>query len=234
MRFSVLATDYDNTIASHGRVAPSTVEALRRVRESGRRLLLVTGRTSGELQQVFPERAIFERIVAENGALLLDPDNGAERLLGDPIPPRFVAELRRRGVSPLAVGRGICSTLYPHYATVIEAIHDLGLDLRVVFNKGSVMVLPVEVTKASGTRAVLAELGEMAPAMVAVGDAENDLVFLGMAGCGVAVANALESVKTRADLVTEGAAGTGVEELIGELLRDELRSRLQAARQKAG
>ena len=46
-----------------------------------------------------------------------------------------------------------------------------------------------------------------AEATVAVGDAENDLVMLSMAGCGVAVGNALASVKERADLVMAGTLG---------------------------
>jgi len=196
--------------------------------------MLVTGRIREEIDQVFGEIQIFDRIVAENGALLLNPQTGEERLLSEAMPQRFIAELRRRGGAPLVVGRGICSTWYPCHATVVEAIHDLGLDLRIIFNKGSVMILPAEVTKASGTRVALAELGEPAEAMIAVGDAENDLVFLGMAGCGVAVANALESVKSRADLVMNRPTGSGFEELVDELLRDEMRSRLQRASQQAG
>lgn len=233
MRFRVLACDYDNTIASHGTVAPSTMAALARLRESGRVLLLVTGRTRDELETVVRLDA-FDRIVAENGSLLIDPERDSETLLGEPIPPRFVAELRRRGVNPLSVGKGICATWYPHHATVVESIHDLGLDLQVIFNKGSVMVLPSGVTKASGARAGLQSLGEEPAAMVAVGDAENDLVLLGMAGCGVAVGNALESVKERADLVMDAAAGAGVEELIASLLDDELAARLRAAERRAG
>jgi hydroxymethylpyrimidine pyrophosphatase-like HAD family hydrolase len=234
MRFRVLACDYDNTIASHGVVAPATMEALERVRATGRCLLLVTGRTRAELEDVLPGFGPFDRIVAENGALLIDPEDGEETLLSDQIPERFVAELRRRGVTPLSVGRGICATWYPHHATVVEAIHDLGLDLRVTFNKGSVMVLPSEVTKATGTRAALKALGQDARSMIAVGDAENDLVFLGMAGCGVAVANALDSVKARADLVLERPDGEGIVELVDALLDDELAGRLSEARRRAG
>ena len=234
MRFRVLACDYDNTIASHGVVAETTLAALERVKASGRSLLLVTGRTRGELEDVLPGFGPFDRIVAENGALLIDPEDGQETLLSEPIPERFVAELRRRGVTPLVVGRGICATWYPHHATVVEAIHHQGLDLRVIFNKGSVMILSSDVTKATGTRAVLKAMGQDARAMIAVGDAENDLVFLGMSGCGVAVANALESVRARADLVLEHPNGQGIVELVDALLDDELSGRLTEARRQAG
>jgi hypothetical protein len=59
---------------------------------------------------------------------------------------------------------------------------------------------------------------------VAVGDAENDHVFLAEAELGAAVANALPTLKDRADLVLRGAAHLGVEELIAQLLDDDLRA----------
>src|SRR5262249_43299624 len=44
MRFRALATDYDGTLAHDGHVDAPTVDALRRLRDSGRLLILVTGR----------------------------------------------------------------------------------------------------------------------------------------------------------------------------------------------
>ena len=44
MRYHALACDYDGTIAHHGRVDDETIAALSRLRETGRRLILVTGR----------------------------------------------------------------------------------------------------------------------------------------------------------------------------------------------
>ena len=73
MRFRVLAADYDGTLAHHGRTSPSTVTALRRLKDSGRKLVLVTGRQLDDLQQVFPEIDLFNRVVAENGAVLYHP-----------------------------------------------------------------------------------------------------------------------------------------------------------------
>jgi hypothetical protein len=59
---------------------------------------------------------------------------------------------------------------------------------------------------------------------VGVGDAENDHVFLAMCECSAAVANALPALKERADLVTNGSHGAGVEELIEKLVTDDLSS----------
>ena len=44
MFFVALATDYDGTLARHGIVDAKTVDALKRVKRSGRKLIMVTGR----------------------------------------------------------------------------------------------------------------------------------------------------------------------------------------------
>jgi hypothetical protein len=115
---------------------------------------------------------------------------------------------------------------------VVRTIHEMGLDLQIVFNKHSVMVLPASINKATGLTAALDELGETAEATVAVGDAENDLVMLGLSGCGVAVGNALPSVKDRADLVMDGRAGEGVRQLIRWMLADDLSAALSRRSQR--
>src|SRR6202022_2266781 len=224
MRYFCLICDYDGTIAHDGRCAPSTVEALKRVRASGRKLILATGRQLPELQEVFPEYAIFDRIVAENGAVLYRPASQDSKVLANPPAPEFVDELRRRGVHPLSVGQCIVATWHPFESTVLEVIRDMGLELQVIFNKDAVMVLPSGVNKASGLQVALSELRLSPHNTVGVGDAENDHVLLGMCECGVAVANALPALKERADLVTSGSHGAGVEELIEKLLSEDLAS----------
>ncbi len=220
MRFRVLATDYDGTLATHGRVDQPTIAALHRLRASGRKLLLVTGRELPDLKRVFPPYAIFDRIVAENGALLYCPESNAEALLCEPPSSELVERLREMHV-PISVGRAVIATIEPHYAVVLKAIHKLGLELQLTFNKGSVMVLPSGVNKATGLAQALCEIGETAAATVAIGDAENDHAFLAACGCGVAVANALPSLKSRAHLVTRATHGAGVGEVIDKLIAND-------------
>jgi HAD superfamily hydrolase (TIGR01484 family) len=107
MYFIALATDYDGTLAEDGRVSKATVGALERLKQSGRRMILVTGRQLPDLQRVFPELTLFDIAVVENGALLFDPSTEQEVALGEKPPAFFVEELRRRKVEPLSVGRSI-------------------------------------------------------------------------------------------------------------------------------
>ncbi|HEX6114680.1 MAG TPA: HAD-IIB family hydrolase [Geminicoccaceae bacterium] len=229
MYFLALATDYDGTLAHDGVVDPGTVAAIRRLKNSGRRLILVTGRELPDLQRAFPEFAGCDLIVAENGALLYEPATGRETVLAPAPPEPFVARLRERGVHPLSVGRSIVASWEPMQDMVLETVRELGLELQIVFNKGAVMVLPSGINKASGLAAALVESGLSAHNVVGIGDAENDHAFLGMCGCSVAVANALDSVKAEADLVTCGARGEGVRELIDQLLASDLADVVRAS-----
>jgi hydroxymethylpyrimidine pyrophosphatase-like HAD family hydrolase len=235
VRFRVLACDYDRTIATHGEVSREVVDALRRVAASGRRLLLVTGRILSELEEVFADLPLFDRIVVENGGLLLDPATGVQRLLGPPIPADLVAELRDAGVAPLVVGRVMCGTLEVDREAVRAALHRLGVEREMIRNKESLMVLPTGVDKASGLRAALDELGEELARTVAVGDAENDVVMVRAAGCGVAVANGVDELKAQAGLVLDHPNGEGVRRLCDALAADDLAELLrQAAGTAAG
>ena len=234
MRFRVLATDYDGTIAHDGIVASSTVDSLERLAASGRKLVLVTGRQLPDLKDAFPQLDLFDRVVAENGALLYRPGTREERLLSEPADQRLGEELRARGVSPLSVGRAIMATSEPADRAISDAIRELGLELEIIFNKGAVMVLPVGVTKATGLAAALLELGFSAHDAVGVGDAENDHAFLTMCEIGAAVANALPSLKEGCDLVLQGDHGAGVEELVERLLADDLASLDTVAEPGAG
>lgn len=221
MWFLALATDYDGTIARDGRVDDDTVAALRRVKESGRRLVLVTGRPMDEFFDVVPEADLFDRIVAENGALLFRPATREEVLLTKPADPHLVDALREKAVEPLAVGRGIVSTWEPNQDVVLEAIHRLGLELEIIFNKGAVMVLPSGVNKASGLDAALLELGLSHHNAAGVGDAENDHAFLQRCEVSAAVGNALPALKARVDYVAEADHGAGVAEFIDHLMRHD-------------
>ncbi|OQP52543.1 haloacid dehalogenase [Niastella yeongjuensis] len=221
MRYLCLAADYDGTLATHGKVEQEVIDALYRLKASTRLLILVTGRVLDELKVDFPEYELFDRIVAENGALLYNPATKEERLLGERPPASFINELHQQA-KPLSVGKVIVATWEPHQNTVLEAIKKEGLELQVIFNKGAVMVLPAGINKAKGLKETLKELNLSLHNVVAVGDAENDNAMLQAAECAVAVSNALPAVQHHADWVTAHPHGKGVIELIDRLLENDL------------
>lgn len=221
MTYDAIATDYDGTVAHDGVVDEATVRALHRARGAGLRLIMVTGRELSDLFNTFEHSAVFDRIVAENGAVLYDPATTKVEVLGMAPPPALVERLTAQQV-PLSVGHSIVATVEPYEHQVLAAIRDLELEWHVIFNKGSVMALPASVTKATGLAPALAALGVSSERTIGVGDAENDQAFLRACGLAVAVANALPSVKNIAHVVTAGARGEGVIELIDSLLAGRL------------
>ncbi len=182
MRHRVLACDYDGTLATEGVCSDETVEALEQVAAAGIRLVLVTGRTREELADVFDREALFEAIVVENGAVVIDVAKGEEQLLAPRIPGALVAEFQRTGVTPLVVGRVLCSTNWTQEAKLSTAIARLGVDRQVVRNRDSAMVLPPGISKRTGIEAALRAIGESPAVTVAVGDGENDVALFAVAG----------------------------------------------------
>src|SRR5918995_3001315 len=223
MRFTVLACDYDGTIAREGRVDDETAWDLGRVRTSGRRLVLVTGRDLPTLRSVCPHLELFDRVVVENGALLYRPEDGSEEALAEPPPAALVERLRESGV-PVDTGRAVVFTWRPNEVAALKAITELGLGHQVILNRQAVMVVPPGTTKGTGLSAALDELRMSPHNTVAVGDAENDHDLLVVAEYGVAVGDAVPALADRADYVTEGPGPEGTRELIAAVFDDDLAS----------
>lgn len=217
-KYTALATDYDGTIAQHGDVTESTHAALVRWKDAGRKLILVTGRELPDLQKACPFTKLFDCIVAENGALLYWPAKGEKKALVGPPPSQFIDCLRERGVKPLSFGEVIVATQENYKGVVLEAIEDLDLKLRVILNKGALMVLPASVNKATGLTEAANAMGLALADIAGIGDAENDQVFLTLCGYSAAVGNALSFLKKQVHYVTQATHGAGVEELIEKLL----------------
>ncbi|HVY37759.1 MAG TPA: HAD family hydrolase [Polyangia bacterium] len=223
MHYHALACDYDGTLAPEGTILPETRAALQRLRDTGRHVLLVTGRRLEDLQQVCPDLSVFDAIVSENGAVYTKPSVPTPRLLAPAPPQAFFDRLRARGVTPLDRGGVIVATVQPHETEVMDAIRELGLELQVIFNKGAVMVLPSGVNKASGLEFALTDLGLSRHEVVGVGDGENDHAFLAHCELSVAVADAVPSLAEAADIVTRGGAGVGVVQLVDALIAGDAR-----------
>jgi hypothetical protein len=218
MRYKALASDYDRTLATEGRVSNAALAAIDRWRAAGGKMLLVTGRHLEDLFTVFPAIDHCDLAVLENGSLLYNPTSGETSILGSPPPDALVQMLREQGVEPLAVGRGNLSTRQPHEQTVRAALHRLQLDWHVILNKTDVIIMPPGMNKAAGLRIALEQLGISPEQTVGVGDAENDQDMLDLCGYGAAVANALPALKTQADMVTQAENGAGVTEVIDYIL----------------
>jgi HAD superfamily hydrolase (TIGR01484 family) len=222
VRYHALAVDYDGTLAVADRLSDVAASAVQRLRASGRRTILITGRRLDDLIRVCPDLALFDFIVAENGAVLYEPRGRARTVLAEAPPPRFVDRLRQLGVDPLEIGDVIVASLEPRRSVIADVVRELGLELQLIFNRAAVMVLPAGVNKALGLEHALRKLVLSRHEVVGIGDAENDHSFLEYCECAAAVANAVPALRQAVDFVTRGDNGAGVAELVDELIANDL------------
>jgi len=230
-QFLALAMDGDGTLMRGGHLARTTVAALRRWRQAGRKLLLVTGEMPKELCD-FRHLELFDQLVAENGALLLRCDRSQERKLAKPPPQRLVRALQRAGLKTLKRGRLIFQAELGDEEKIARVLKQLRTKWKLVRNRDELMIVPPGVTKATGLAAALKDLGIAPQHVAAVGDAENDAPLLAACGLAVAVHNAVPRLKQKSNAVTKSGYGKGVVELIDWLLNDRQGSEPVRSRRK--
>lgn len=221
MKLSVLALDYDGTIARHGRINPETVAAIGDARSRGIVIVLVTGRILSDLRRVLGEEDLFDAIVAENGAVLAFP-NGRTRVLGGAPSRQLLNELSSRRVE-FAFGDCVIEADASAAQKILEAIRKVELPLTLTFNRNRVMVLPQGVSKASGLREALNTMRLSLHNCIAIGDAENDYALLEACEIGVAVSWGSKSLQALADYVLHG---DGPEALAGYIREVSSHSKL--------
>jgi hydroxymethylpyrimidine pyrophosphatase-like HAD family hydrolase len=215
MKFSVLALDYDGTMARDGRADPLVVSALREARARGITVVLVTGRILLDLRRVLPDEDLFDAIVAENGAVLAFP-NGRTRLLGRRASHELLTELSARRIE-FAFGDCVIEADAGAAPAILAAIRKLELPLMLVFNRSRVMVLPQGINKATGLREALNTMRLSLHNCIAIGDAENDHALLEACEVGVAVSWGSKSLQKTADHVLEGSAPEALARYIREV-----------------
>jgi hydroxymethylpyrimidine pyrophosphatase-like HAD family hydrolase len=224
VRFTALACDYDGTIAFQDRIGPEALAALERARQAGLRLVLVTGRTFFDLTRVCERLDLFDGVVAENGAVLYFPRAGVLRDQAPPPPPRLLAELNHRGIL-YQVGRVIVATARADETGVWEALATTGVSLELVYNRTALMLLPQGVSKGTGVRQVIQELGLSPHDVLAIGDAENDLELFEACGFSGCPADAVPMLREHADWVFPGENGHAVAAaIVGPILGGTLRA----------
>jgi hydroxymethylpyrimidine pyrophosphatase-like HAD family hydrolase len=202
MKFSVLALDYDGTIARDGVLDPDVKDAIMEARARGIVAVLVTGRILSDLKQVSGGVDFVDAIVAENGAVL-EFHNGHSILIGQPPPQVFLDELRRRGVE-FKTGQCVVEMDAGSAQKVLEAIEQLELPLVLLFNHSRLMVLPQSISKGTGLRESLQAFRLSVHNAIAIGDAENDHDLLDTCEVGVAVSWGSPTLQKIADEILQG------------------------------
>lgn len=209
MKFSVLALDFDGTIARSDRLDPDVRQAIAAVRRQGIVVVLVTGRILEDLRAATGGLHFVDAVVAENGAVVEFPASGHVATYGEAPLPELVAELTRAGIA-FDVGSVVVEASASDAHAILAIIRQLELPLSIAFNRGRLMVLPQTISKSTGLRNALVVLRLSPHNAVAIGDAENDHELLKACEVGVAVGWGSEALKATADYVLPGEGPSAV------------------------
>ena len=210
LRVDALATDLDGTLTSRGQpLTPGLVEAMKRLKANGTRLILVTGRCASEAIRITGD-SLFDALVVENGAVLTVGTAKKRRA------PKGWARERRRILTRLEEG---CEEVI-----VSSPIENLPLARSLVsglasiqVNKDRLMVVPVGVDKGTGLSAVLKSLNLTPESAACIGDGENDIPMFEICRFRIALRNSVDDLKRMADYIADGSAGEGALEAIRDL-----------------
>lgn len=215
MEQMVIALDVDGTLFDGQSVAPVATDAIRRAHADGHAIVIVTGRRWESLQSVVPSVVeLCDRVVCEEGGVLVNVATSELTLLAEPVEPALVEALRAAGVPSLDIGHVVVGAPSTWLADVQAARDAVGSERHLVINKGSVALAPAGCDKGTGLHAAMADLHMVGRRIIAIGDAANDLPMFAIASIAVGVANADEAVRSAGIPLTSGAAGLGVAEAL--------------------
>jgi hydroxymethylpyrimidine pyrophosphatase-like HAD family hydrolase len=217
MKLKALALDYDGTIADEGHVAPEVRTAIAEARQRGLIVLVVTGRTLGDLRSAAGDLAFVDTIIAENGAVVAFPASGRSRVLHDAPSPTLLDELRRRGVE-FEAGEVVIESEASASPVALEVIRNFEQPLVLHFNRSRMMILPQGISKATGLAVALDTLRLSPHNVLAIGDAENDHELLRGVEVGVAVEWGSSVLGIAADEILTGVGAAAVGSYIAALV----------------
>ena len=216
----VIAVDVDGTLYDGVGVAAEAVDALRQAHDDGHTLVIVTGRRWDELGHVIPAILGFvDRVVCEEGGVLVNVESGELALLAEAVEADLVAGLRAAKVPYLDVGHVVVGAPTTSLVLVTEVRDAVGSTRRIVTNKGSIALAPLGCDKASGLRAAIADLHRQDLPILAIGDASNDLPMFAIATIAFGVANSDDAVRASGVQLTKASFGSGVAEALREVLQ---------------
>jgi phosphoglycolate phosphatase (TIGR01487 family) len=213
-KIEAVVIDYDRTLSDE-ELRPSTealaaLTELRRVRNW--RFIIASGRPLTFFLGYSEIIGLADVIVGENGAVIYFPRDGRRIVVANGDLSRIRQDLSRLG-TPIEAFDVILSVRRKAEEIVKKVVAKADVDAKIEYNMDTLMIMPRVVGKLSGIRRALETLG-VEGGFIAFGDGENDVEVTEAAEFGVAVANATEVVKAKADHVTVKPYGSGVAEFI--------------------
>lgn len=212
-----IAVDIDGTITDGKRqICVSAINAIRKAEKAGIPVIIVTGNILCFTRATSVLLGTSGGLVAENGGVILS--NSKMKVLGDikKAEKAFDYLKSKHDVEKVQFSDMRVSEI-ALFRTIPEQVLKetlKGFDIEVYDTQFALHLTDPGVNKGSALKMVAQEMGIKPADIMAVGDSENDIDFLGAAGKKIAVANAENELKIMADYVTKKPYGDGVAEAI--------------------
>lgn len=214
MRIKAVVVDIDGTLTNMKRaINCKAVEALRKLKIT---VILATGNISCFARAVAKMIGVSDIVIAENGGVVRFSYDGEDIVLGDKSKCLRALEILKKHfkVEPLDNEYRKAEVCLRRNFPIDEAKKLLPKDVKIVDTGFAYHIMDASVSKGRALMFIAEKLGIDTEEVVAIGDSENDIELLEVAGLGVAVANAHEKLKEIADIVTSKPNGDGVVEAL--------------------
>ncbi len=230
MRIRAISLDIDGTITYRDRrISIEALKAIRLAEGLGLPVMLVTGNSVPFAEAAAVFIGTSGPVIAEDGGALSFKREGTMRervfltdmdeewILWSEVKKRYPEAVLSYSMHERKAGLVIMRTI--PVEVVREIITELGLNLIAVDSGFAIHVKKPWINKGTGLEKACEFLGISPREVAHVGDGENDLDAFRVVGYRVAVAQAPESLKGKADYVTEKPYGDGGAEAILHVLR---------------
>ncbi|GAA5261878.1 phosphoglycolate phosphatase [Methanocalculus sp. MC3] len=223
--------DIDGTITDdRRRISISAIETLRIFIDRGIPVVLASGNTLCFLDSIARMIGTNGAVIGENGGVFQTGFDGTPHITGDRslclhAYDRLVTHFKEQGITllPYSMELRYADVAFARIVPVDEVVSVIAdLPVRVIDTGFAIHLQTPGISKGSAL-AALAPLLSLTPGdFVAVGDSDNDLEMLEVAGYGITMENGSEKLKKLADLVTDQKYGEGFSEgLLSALERFE-------------
>lgn len=243
MNRKAIFMDIDGTLMDNGRVSARVVEAIQRARAQGHLFFVCTGRSRGNMPAILRSAEYLDGCVMGCGThCVLGGQDVFHDCISRELVLKLAEFSFGQGRECWYEGENRMLATYSTFECIerFDTIEDFAEVLRVepvtkmtilgpyreeygerfsewfdIYAMGTYSdVVKKGITKATGMQRMLEHLGISRENCIGVGDSANDLPMIEFAGLGVAMGNAPEAVKAKADVVTETVQNDGVAVMI--------------------
>lgn len=209
--------DLDGTLTKGGedRITTELRSMLAQFKKTGWLLILATGRDKKYLESRDDLRSLFDGWVCEAGASIYVISTNEYKILVNDRWLQFINEIKK--LECVILKENTVNLLSREcIEKVDEVASKLGVEYKVLNNKGALLLLPSDIDKSTGLRELL-RLLDFQGFLVAVGDSEIDIEMLKNADFKASPSNADQAVREIVDYLSSRENGEGVIDILENL-----------------